>query len=150
MEQCVKEMSLEMDVISLTKERKRQMKKIIRNGVFESNSSSTHSLTMCMKSDYDKWCNGELVLAEDAWWLSTEIKEKFVTKEEAINLLQTCYKYLPENMDWDDEEMVVEVMRGAGLIDSEYENEYLEGYYEEFTTPSGETIVAFGEYGNDY
>ena len=41
-------------------------------------------------------------------------------------------------------------MRGAGLIDSEYENEYLEGYYAEFTTPSGETIVAFGEYGNDY
>ena len=83
------------------------MKKIIRQGVFESNSSSTHSLTMCMKSDYDKWCNGELVLAEDAWGFSTKIKEKFITKEEAINLLKTYYRYLPENMDWDDEEMVV-------------------------------------------
>lgn len=126
------------------------MKKIIRNGVFESNSSSTHSLTMCMKSDYEQWCRGELLLAEDAWGFSPKIEKKFVTKEEAIHLLQTSYKYLPEDMDWDNEEMVNEVMREAGFRDSEYENEYLEEYYGEFTTPNGETIVAFGEYGSDY
>ena len=33
----------------------------IRKNVFETNSSSTHSITMCMKSDYDKWVSGELV-----------------------------------------------------------------------------------------
>ena len=38
------------------------MKRQIRKGVFETNSSSTHSLTMCLKSDYDKWANGELLL----------------------------------------------------------------------------------------
>lgn len=37
------------------------MKKQIRRGVFETNSSSVHSLTMCTSSDYDKWKNGELV-----------------------------------------------------------------------------------------
>ena len=35
--------------------------KQIRRNVFETNSSSTHSITMCMKSDYDKWVAGELV-----------------------------------------------------------------------------------------
>lgn len=32
----------------------------IRKGLFETNSSSTHSLTMCSEEDYDKWENGEL------------------------------------------------------------------------------------------
>ncbi len=32
----------------------------IRKNCFETNSSSTHTLTMCMKSDYEKWKNGEL------------------------------------------------------------------------------------------
>lgn len=35
------------------------MKRQVRRGVFETNSSSTHSLTMCMKSDYNRWNNGE-------------------------------------------------------------------------------------------
>ena len=37
------------------------MKRQIRRGVYETNSSSVHSLTMCTSSDYDKWKNGELV-----------------------------------------------------------------------------------------
>ena len=37
------------------------MNRQIRRGVFETNSSSVHSLTMCTGSDYDKWKNGELV-----------------------------------------------------------------------------------------
>ena len=38
------------------------MKRQIRKNVFETNSSSTHTLTMCLKSDYDKWENGEVLL----------------------------------------------------------------------------------------
>ena len=41
------------------------MKRQIRQRVFETNSSSTHSITMCMKSDYDKWVAGELIW--DRW-----------------------------------------------------------------------------------
>lgn len=36
------------------------MKRQVRKGVFETNSSSTHSITMCTKTDFDKWKNGEL------------------------------------------------------------------------------------------
>ena len=41
------------------------MKRQIRRGVFETNSSSVHSLTMCTQSDYDRWKNGELIY--DYW-----------------------------------------------------------------------------------
>jgi hypothetical protein len=40
------------------------------------------------------------------------------------------------------------MLREADFILADDEGSYyLESYYEEFTTPSGETIVAFGEYG---
>lgn len=37
------------------------MKISVRRGIFETNSSSVHSLTMCNKSDYDAWKDGELI-----------------------------------------------------------------------------------------
>ena len=37
------------------------MKETIRSSVFETNSSSTHSLSICSKEEYDKWKNGETV-----------------------------------------------------------------------------------------
>lgn len=37
------------------------MKKQIRRGVFETNSSSVHSITMCTRSDFDRWKDGELL-----------------------------------------------------------------------------------------
>lgn len=39
------------------------MKKIqIRQGVFETNSSSTHSLTICSKQEYEDFKNGKLLI----------------------------------------------------------------------------------------
>ncbi len=35
--------------------------RVIRRGVFETNSSSTHSLCIASKEDFKKWQNGELV-----------------------------------------------------------------------------------------
>ena len=35
----------------------------VRKNVFETNSSSTHSLVMAVKSDFDRWVNGEVVEA---------------------------------------------------------------------------------------
>lgn len=41
------------------------MKRQIRFGVFETNSSSVHSLTIVSKEDYEKWRNGELIYDRD-------------------------------------------------------------------------------------
>jgi hypothetical protein len=38
--------------------------RVIRRGVFETNSSSTHSITMCSIEEYEKWESGEVLLDE--------------------------------------------------------------------------------------
>lgn len=123
-----------------------------RYGVFETNSSSTHSITMCMKEDYDKWVNGETYLNEGRGWCSySKYKDKqFVTKEEAIDII-TNNKYPPANLItcMDDDELI-ECFRENEIYTIEnYENEYLENFEAKFTTPNGDAVVAFGQYGYD-
>lgn len=47
--------------------------KIIRRKTFETNSSSTHSITMCSKEDFEKWKAGELYYDE---WDDVLVKEQ--------------------------------------------------------------------------
>lgn len=64
------------------------MLRVIRRGVFETNSSSTHSLTMVSKEDYDAWERGEMLL--DRW------SDKLVKKGEKVKYedeLQTHNEY---------------------------------------------------------
>lgn len=95
------------------------MKRQVRIGVFETNSSMTHSLTICTAEDYDRWEKGELLL--------DRYSDKFVNKSDIKE---------------DDEDYLTE--------EEFYDDEYLETFYREFTTPSGDRMVAFGNYGNDY
>lgn len=127
------------------------MKRQIRRGVFETNSSSTHSITMCLKSDYDRWEKDGLLLYSGSGWCCPDNnkpkKGSFYTKEECINFLKLS-KYPPDkDTDWNNEERCVEIFRDNDFHDYDDNNEYLEGFYKEFTTPSGEVVVAFGEYG---
>ena len=121
------------------------MKKI-RRGVFETNSSSTHSLTMMMKSDYDRWYNEKLYLYKDGygWEFNHPVVGSLYTIEE-------IEEFAKRNRNYKDESKLdSEAIREMGFISWDDEgSEYLESFYEEFTTPSGETIVAFGEYGYD-
>lgn len=123
------------------------MKRQIRWGVFETNSSSTHSLTMMMKSDYVRWEKENLYLYDSGWgWeFKKPVRNCLYTRDEAIEFAKTNRYY----KNYKDEE-VDEMLKEMGFISFDDEgSEYLEGFYEEFTTPSGETIVAFGEYGYD-
>lgn len=123
------------------------MKKQIRRGVFETNSSSTHSLTMMMKSDYERWEKEGLYLFNGyayGWEFSKPVDGHLYTKDEVVEFAKN-YKYFDST-----EELDYEAMREMGFTSFDDEgSEYLEGFYEEFTTPSGEKIVAFGEYGYD-
>ena len=111
------------------------MKKQIRRGVFETNSSSVHSLTMCMESDYDRWQ-----------------KDHFYTREEAIAFEKTD-KYIRKDFDWSNEEEVNEILHENKFYDYEYfwnkRCEYYETFEETMTTPNGERVVAFGYYGDN-
>ena len=120
------------------------MKKI-RRGVFESNSSSTHSLTMMMKSDFERWEKEDLYLYQGYGWgwdFNKPATDALYTRDEVEAFIKNC-KYFD-----DTEEIDSEMIREMDFISFDDEgSEYLESFYQEFTTPSGETIVAFGEYG---
>lgn len=115
----------------------------IRHGVFETNSSSTHSLTICMESDYDKWRNGEVLFHHD--YRTGE--DKFITEEEAMDFLRS-HKYDPDTMSVDElhDAMLDEDMYSYRRF---YDEGYLETFFEDFVTPNGEAVVAFGKYGYD-
>ena len=36
------------------------MKEVVRRGLFETNSSSVHSITMCSDDEWTKWVNDEV------------------------------------------------------------------------------------------
>lgn len=132
------------------------MKKQIRRGVYEINSSSVHSLTMCMESDYDRWEKDNLYLFTGSGWCypndNKPEKNHFYTREEAIEFEKTD-KYIRKDIDWSNEEEVNEILHENKFYDYEYFwNEYCENYetFEETTiTPNGERVVAFGYYGHD-
>ena len=122
----------------------------IRRNVFETNSSSTHSITMCMKNDYDLWVKNKV-------WFHDNYKGEFLTWEEVLKL---------NSIDIDDRETLKQDYK-EGYIErvedmlADYDvysydswldqkKPELERYKDEFTTPSGETIVSFGYYGSDY
>lgn len=122
----------------------------IRQGVFETNSSSVHSITMCNESDYEKWVNGDLFLAR--WGYKD--KDFITRKEYEDELKEYIYQYnekyhdetiLPEELEYEFCEDNGYVSYEKWTDDFEYENEK-----SEFITPSGDKVVALCYYGNDY
>jgi len=99
--------------------------KQIRVGVFETNSSSTHSLTIVPEEDYEKWVAGELL---------------FDRSKEVLVPLPEGYKEKEESGDWEDDDLQT--------FDAYNQNEK-EDFVQKFTTKSGDKIVAFGQYGYD-
>ena len=95
------------------------MKKNIRFNVFETNSSSVHSLCICTEEKFDAWKKGEIYY--DYW--NDEFTKNSINKWNEDN--QTYEDFFEES--WG----------------------YLETYEEHFTTPSGDKMVAFGRYGRD-
>ena len=101
------------------------MKRQIRRGVFETNSSSVHSLTMCMESDFNKWVAGELV------WSRWEDVLVPITDE------------IKKSMEEDEREyLTYEQFNDYDYID-------YETFEDSYTTPNGETVKSFGYYGHD-
>lgn len=135
----------------------------IRSGVFETNSSSTHSLTMCTQEEFDKWVKGELVF--DSWndcfaepiSLSEEDKEN---AKEKYNYKKGSYWKEWEQLSEDEIESwyakyANEYLRSKKAYDglktyAEWHNDYdLNKFTYHYTSPSGDEIVAFGKYGYD-
>ena len=124
------------------------MKRQVRRGFFETNSSSVHSLTMCSSDEYEKWENEEILFWQD--------ENKFATKQEIIEeLKQAKWSYNNSlkypDVNWEDEDEIDELFSDERIQTYEefFDNEWFETYSQIYTTPNGETIVGFGYYGHD-
>lgn len=123
------------------------MKRQIRQGVFETNSSSVHSITMCTQNEFDDWKNGK-VYRNGGWWYNTtsHLKDKvFLTYDEAMELIKTKSWYKPIEEDDD----VDEILREYEIYSYENWGDYYETDVTHYTTPNGEKIVAVCYYGHD-
>lgn len=120
----------------------------IRENCFETNSSSVHTICMCMESEYDKWAEDwnhlkEESLIYDRW------DEELVTVETAAKNAKIDIEDVL-NLNAEGHEDAVEILKEDYWTAEDYENEEYEKYFTEYTTPNGETVVAFGVYGSDY
>ena len=97
----------------------------IRQNLFETNSSSTHTLTFCTGSEFEKWKNGELI---------------FNTWDEELVPYTDNIKKEKEEAGSDSE---------FRTYDEFFCDDYLESYISTYTTHSGDEVVAFGKYGYD-
>lgn len=130
----------------------------IRHGVFETNSSSTHSITIVPKDEFEKWVDGEVYFNDDSWEVKN--RNRWLTKEEAIAGVLGC-DYPPTNDDDRDytykelDEMnnddLSEILSNYSIYSfNEYSENYgLEYYDVKHITEHGDEIVAFGLYGMD-
>jgi hypothetical protein len=94
----------------------------IRQGVFETNSSSTHALAICTREEWDKLQSGEYVV--DEW----DITKMFDVNDEVVKN--------------DEYERYV-------TYDELYNHSSCEFFNRHFTTPSGDQMVAWGYFGYD-
>ena len=119
------------------------MKIAYRLGMFETNSSSTHSLIIGMEDDFKKWENGELLY-------DRYNTQSFCTKKEAIDVLKEMSYY--KNIDFNtiDPEELQEILEDEGFISWDWlDGDELEHDYNEFVTPNGEKICMLCRYGWD-
>lgn len=100
------------------------MKRQVRRGVFETNSSSVHSLTMCMESDYDKWVAGEFV------WSRYGNKLVPITDDIKASMEEDEREYLTYKQFNDCDYLEYEI------------------FEQTYKTPNKETVKAFGYYGH--
>ena len=143
----------------------------IRKNVFETNSSSTHTLAICTEDEYKDWQDGKLLFNK---WNETFIKNTIVItkqdRKEAEEYYTRCkgkyYKDWSELTDKEREEYtynhVAQQRRqekippfddyeGSGLTYQEFlqdcSNDGLETDVSHYTSPSGDKLVITCAYG---
>lgn len=109
--------------------------KTIRRSVFETNSSSTHSISMCSKKDYEDWRAGKMYFDMD--------HNEMVSRAEAMSKLEDLNFPTSKGID-------SILMNNYRLYTYEnYNHDGLERFSHNHTTPGGEQVVAFGKWGHD-
>lgn len=130
--------------------------KVIRRGIWETNSSMTHSCVIMTAEQNKKWMGDRLYYypGHDYWDPFKELPEdekpvpgEFYTQDEVIEFHRLQgYIYDP---DVSDKESFIEEMGDFIAYDSWRDDEYCETDTHSYTTPKGEEIVVHCKYGRD-
>lgn len=137
------------------------MRRQIRRGVYETNSSSTHSLTMCSEEEFEQWKKGEVLL--ETWGSGKFVKRNNLSDNDKKYAAQDYENHKNEfSKDWAElsesakEKYYLKYAQENDIINEdaktyeEYMNDsYLETFVNRYTSKSGDRIVAFGRYGYD-
>ena len=136
------------------------MKRQIRRSVFESNSCSTHSLTMCSEEEFEQWKNGELLF--DEWGHESFVKANCLSDDDKKYAAQDYENHKDEfSKDWSDlsesakEKYYTKYAKENNVVDEdaktyeEWQCSELETFVDRYTSKSGDKIVAFGKNGYD-
>lgn len=118
----------------------------IRRGVFETNSSSTHSLVMVDEDDFELFKKGGLLYTEDVWTQKVLIRTPFCTWKEASDYMEEIGKGINDCTPEEALEALLEedFKTYEKLIEEEDE---FEVFISRYVSKSGDRIVAFGKYG---
>lgn len=113
----------------------------VRKNVFETNSSSTHSLVMAVDSEFSKWENGEVYYCSHWYsWSRPEDKNKFVAGHfYPVEEVDAYFESIDEERDTYDFSTYDEFCDSDSLEVEDYS----------YTTPGGEVIKAVAKYGYD-
>jgi len=95
------------------------MKYQIRKSAFETNSSSTHTLTICTQDEFDQFKQGKKVYVYGLYGDKLEELQE------------------PQDDDYSEQE----------TYEQFFADDMMETYMKQYTTPNGEKIVVFGKYG---
>ena len=120
----------------------------VRNNIFETNSSSVHSITLCPEDEFEKWKNGEL--------LFDRYNDKLISLKEAEEIKIETEKEIERHKEkYGDEDYYDEyadrILTYSQFFDWQGDDSYLD-YMEKYQTHQnigGVDIVAFGYYGHD-
>lgn len=88
------------------------MKIAIRNGIFETNSSSTHALAYGYKSDIDKFMQGELLILQKIY----EDTIQSIDDNSDSNYIQEEFNKLNEGILYTDEKYELSIYPDLGLL----------------------------------
>lgn len=121
----------------------------IRYGVFETNSSSVHSLCIAENEQIEKLKNEELLVKLYG--------DSVISYEDALKeLIEEVNRYNHEEdkkiIENGNKEEIYQLMREydiAETLDSYLDSEWLEAYEESYTTEHGDKILIFGLFGRD-
>lgn len=119
------------------------MKVQVRQGVFETNSSSTHAVSVCTLSEWEDYRNGKLWINMNSLQFLPEDDAKLYNADKIAAAKARAerggWKFDIADYNWDlyhsyDEE-----------VDMSYE-----WFIRRFTLSNDQEVVAFGYYGQDY